>query len=172
MLPLRWEVIMKNKNKWDLSALVSLRRLDEWTAVKSQNNDPYLTLWRRRHNNVLCSKSWIRVTQCHQGALWRYGFLSACSCTGCTKLASRLAFRWRIGGRILNIKFTCMNHIVKCLQLRGMHYLTGTDIILVGQRECFGFEHFSEGFMSRTWTVYLVQLMLIWWKLYRPLSVC
>ena len=42
------------------------------------------------HCTVLCSKSCIRGTQCHQGAWWRYGFLSACSSTGCTKLASRL----------------------------------------------------------------------------------
>ena len=47
--------------------------------------------------------------------------------------------------------------------------------LLVGQRECISSEHFSEGFLSRTWAEYLVvlvQLMLIWWKLYTLLSVC
>ena len=36
MLLLRWEVIMKNKTKWELSALVSSRSLGEGTDVESQ----------------------------------------------------------------------------------------------------------------------------------------
>ena len=38
MLLLRREVIMKNKTKWELSALVSSHSLDERTAVESQIN--------------------------------------------------------------------------------------------------------------------------------------
>ena len=79
MLLLRWEMIVKNKNKRKLSALVSSRSLDERTTVESQSNGLYLTSWGWHHNIVLCSQNWIRGTQCHQGALWRYGFLSACS---------------------------------------------------------------------------------------------
>ena len=40
----RWEVIKKNKNKWEFSALVSSHSLDEETPVESQSNGPYLTL--------------------------------------------------------------------------------------------------------------------------------
>ena len=43
MLLLRREVIMKNKTKWELSALVSSRSLDERTAAESQINGLYLT---------------------------------------------------------------------------------------------------------------------------------
>ena len=75
------EVIMKNKTKWELSALVSSRSLDERTAVESQINGLSLTSWCRHHKTVLGSKSCIRRTQCCQDALWRYGFFSAYSCT-------------------------------------------------------------------------------------------
>ena len=96
MLLLRWEVIMKNKTEWDLSALVSSRSLDEWTDVESQINGLYLTSWCRYHNTVHGSKRCIRRTQCHHDALWRYVFLSSCSCIGSTKLAPGLTFRWWI----------------------------------------------------------------------------
>ena len=43
------------------------------------------------------SKRCIRRAQCHQDALLQYGFLSAFSCTGSTKLAPGLTFRWWIG---------------------------------------------------------------------------
>ena len=97
MLLLCWEVIMKNKTKWELSALVSSRSLDERTDVESQINGLYLTSWCRHHNTVLGSKKCIKRAQCHQDALWQYGFLSAFSCTGSTKLAPGLTFRWWIG---------------------------------------------------------------------------
>ena len=83
-LLLRRDVIMKNKNKLELSVLVSSCSLEECTAVESQSDSLYLTSWGRHHNTVLGYKSCIRGTQCHQGALWRHGFLSACSSTGCT----------------------------------------------------------------------------------------
>ena len=67
------EVILKNKTKWELSALLSSRSLDERTAVESQINGLYLT-WCKHHNSVLVSKSCIRRTHCHQDLLWRYGF--------------------------------------------------------------------------------------------------
>ena len=57
----------------------------------------------------------------------------------------------------------------------GLSYQIWYHSILEGQREFISSEHVSEGFLSRTWAVYLVvfvQLMLIWWKLYTPLSVC
>ena len=78
---LRQEVIVKNKTKWELSALVSSCSLDERTAVKSQINSLYLTSWYRHHNTILGSKICIKRTQCHPDALWWYGFLSAYSCT-------------------------------------------------------------------------------------------
>ena len=56
----------------------------------------------------------------------------------------------------------------------GLSYWLWYHNILVGQRECISSEHFSEGFLSRTWTVYLVvlvQRMLIWRKLY-TLCLC
>ena len=87
LLQLRWEVIKKNKNKWEFSALVSSHSLDEETPVENQINGPYLTSGGTHCNFVLCSKSCIRGTQCHQGALWLYRLSSACSCTACTKLA-------------------------------------------------------------------------------------
>ena len=71
----------KNKTKWEFLALVSSRSLDEGTAVESQINGLYLTSWCRHHNTVLGSKNCTRRTQYHQDALWRCGFLSACSCT-------------------------------------------------------------------------------------------
>ena len=43
LLQLRWEVIKKNKNKYELSALLSSYSLDEETPVESQSNGPYLT---------------------------------------------------------------------------------------------------------------------------------
>ena len=71
----------ENKTKWELSALASSHNLDERTAVESQANGLCLTSWCRHHNTVLGSKSCIRRTQCHQDALWRYGFLFAYSHT-------------------------------------------------------------------------------------------
>ena len=173
MLLLCWEVIMKNKTKWELSALVSSHSLDERTDVESQINGIYLTSWCRHHNTVLGSKRCIRRAQCHQDALWQYGFLSAFSCTGSTKLALGLTFRWWIG-EILYIKFACMNLIAECLQLLGI------SLALIWYHTCrakgiVGSEYFSEGCLSRTPTVYLailLQLMLISWKLHNLLSVC
>ena len=81
MLQLHREVIMKNMTKWELSALVFSCSLGERTAVKSQINGLDLTSWCGHHNTVLGSNSCIRKTQCHQDALWRYGFFSAYSCT-------------------------------------------------------------------------------------------
>ena len=57
----------------------------------------------------------------------------------------------------------------------GLSYWVWYHSIPVGQREYISSEHFSEGFLSRTWALYLVvfvQLMLIWWKLYTLLSLC
>ena len=157
---------MKNKTKWELSALASSRSLDKRTTVESQINGLYLTSWCRHHNTVLGSKRCIRRTQCQQDALWRYGFLSACSWTGSTKIAPGLTFRWWIG----------VMHPVHqiCIQERHCQvpsvarHLIGSDIILVGQRECISSEYISEGCLSRTQTVYLVilvQLILISRKL-------
>ena len=87
LLQLRWKAIKKNKNKPELSTLVSSHSLDEETPVESQSNGPYLTSGGTHCNFVLCSKSCIRGIQCHQGALWWYRLSSACSCTACTKLA-------------------------------------------------------------------------------------
>ena len=42
----------ENKTKWELSALVSSRSLDERTAVESQTSGLYLTSWCRHHNTV------------------------------------------------------------------------------------------------------------------------
>ena len=86
LLQLRWVVIKRNKNKWELSALVSNHSLDEETPAESQSNGPCLTSGGTHYNFVLCSKSCIRGTQCHQGALWWFRLSSACSCM-CTKLA-------------------------------------------------------------------------------------
>ena len=95
-LLLQWKVIMKNKTKWEFSALVSSCSLGERTGVESQINGLYLT-WCGHHNTVLGSKRCIRRTQCHQDALWRYVFLSACLWTGSKKLTPGLTFRWWIG---------------------------------------------------------------------------
>ena len=43
LLQIRWEVIKKKQNKWELSALVSSHRLDEEIPVESQSNGSYLT---------------------------------------------------------------------------------------------------------------------------------
>ena len=78
----------EKQTKWELSALVSSRSLGERTDVESQINGIYLT-WCRHHNTVLGSKRCIRRTQCHQDSLWRYVFLSACSCTGSKTISTR-----------------------------------------------------------------------------------
>ena len=94
-LLLRRELIMINKTKWELLALVSSRSLDERTAVESQINGLYLTSWCRHHNTLISSKSCNRGTQCHPDAFWRYRYLFAYSCS--LKIAPRLTFRWWIG---------------------------------------------------------------------------
>ena len=128
MLLLRWEVIMKNKTKWELSAFVSSRSLDERTDIESQINDIYLTLWCRHHNTVLGSKRCIRRTQCHQDALWRYVFLSACTCTWSTKLAPGLTFRWWIG-EMNPVHKICMEEPNYQVPSVARH-LIGSDMIL------------------------------------------
>ena len=65
LLQLRWEVIKKNKNKWEFSVLVSSHSLDEETPAERQSNGPYLTLGGTHYNFVLCSKSCIRGTEHH-----------------------------------------------------------------------------------------------------------
>ena len=50
-------MIKKNKNKWEISALVSSHSLDEETPAESQINGPYLTSGGTHHNFVLCSKA-------------------------------------------------------------------------------------------------------------------
>ena len=61
MLLLHWEVIMKNKTKWEFSALVSSRSLDElpWKARITWHHDVDITLVKG-----------LRSTQCHQEDLW------------------------------------------------------------------------------------------------------
>ena len=177
MVLLRWGRIMKNTNKWELSALASSCSLDERTAVQRQTNGLYFTSWGRHHNTVLCSESCIRGTQCHQGALWRYGFLSACSCKECTELASRPTFRWWIGEKDpVHQIYTQEPHCQGPSVVRhALSHWFWYDIIFIEQRECISFENLSAGFLSRTLTMYLVilvQLMLIWWKLYSLSSVC
>ena len=174
MLLLCWELIIKNKTKWELSALVSSRSLDEQTDIESQINGLYLTSWCRHHNTVLYSKRCIRRAQCHQDTLWQYGFLSAFSCTGSTKLAPGLTFRWWIGEM----------HRVHQIYMQEPHCqvpsLLGISLALIWYHTCratgiVSSEYFSEGCLSRTPTVYLailVQLMLISWKLHNLLSVC
>ena len=135
---------IKNRTKWELSALISSRSLDERTAVENQNNGLYLTSWCRHHNTALGSKSCIRTTKSHQDALWRFGFLSAYSCTS--------AFSWQA--------CTISLALIWCHTCRAM--------------ECITSEHFPEGCLSRTWTLYLVilvQSMLISWELYSILTV-
>ena len=127
MLLLRWEVIMKNKTKWELSALVYSHRLDERTDVESQINGLYLTSWCRHHNTALGSKRCIRRTQCHHDALWWYVFLSACSCTWSTKLAPGLTFRWWIG-EMHPVHQICMQEL-HCQVPPVARHLIGSDKI-------------------------------------------
>ena len=106
----------KNKIRWELSSHLSNRRLDERTDGESQINVLYLTSWCTHHNTVLGSKRCIRRTQCHQDALWRYAFLSACSCTGSTKLAPGQTFRWWIGEMHPAHQICIQEPHCKCLQ--------------------------------------------------------
>ena len=75
-----------------------------------------------------------------------------------TKLASRLIFRWWIGGRILYIKCACKNLIAKCLQLLDMHCLTGSDMIsyLKGKWNVSALNTFLKG-------VFPGHKQCIWW---------
>ena len=123
-----WEVIMKNKTKWELSALISSRSLDERTDVESQITGLYLTSWCRHHNTVLGSKRCIRRAQCHQDALWQYRFLSAFSCTGSTKLAPGLTFSWWIGEMHIAHQM-CMQE-PHCQVPSVARHLIGSDMIL------------------------------------------
>ena len=91
-----------------------------------------------------------------------------------TKLVPRLTFRWWIGEKD-PVHQICMQEPPCQVPsiARHAHWLW-CDIIHVGQMECISSEHFSEGCLSRTATVYLVilvQLMLMSWKLYSILSV-
>ena len=174
MLLLRWEVIMKNKTKWELSALVSSRSLGERTDVESQINGLYLT-WCRHYNTVLGSKRCIRRTQCHQDALWRYVFLSACSCTGSKKISTWAKIQMvNRGDASCTSNLHARTSLPSAFSCQASHWLW-YDIIFVGQRECVSSEYFSEGCLPRTRTGYLVrvvQFMLISWKLHSLLSVC
>ena len=74
--------------------------VEKWswkTMINANFQHLHPVVWSRHHNSLPYPKSCIRGTQCHQGALWRCGVLPACWFTGCTKLASRLAFSWQIG---------------------------------------------------------------------------
>ena len=117
----------KNKTKWELSTLVSSRSLDERTDVESQINGLYLTSLCRHHNTVLGSKGCIRRAQCHQDALRQYRFLSAFSCTGSTKLAPGLTFRWWIGEIHLAHQI-CMQE-PHCQVPSVARHLIGSDMI-------------------------------------------
>ena len=135
MLLLRREVIMKNRTKWELSALASSRSLNEQTAVESQINCLYLTSsWCRHHNTALGSKSCIRRTQCHQGcfmAIWIF----VCLLLYSTRLAPRLTFRWWIGEKD-HVQQICMQEPPCQLPSVARHALLHWfwyDIILVGQ---------------------------------------
>ena len=127
MLLLRWEVIMKTKTKWELSAHVSSRSLDERTDLESQINVPYLPSWCRHHNTVLGSKRCIRRTRCQQDALWRYVFLSAFASTGSTKLAPGLTFRWWIW-EMHPVHQICMQEL-HCQVPSVARHLIGSDMI-------------------------------------------
>ena len=174
MLLLCWEVIMKNKTKWELSALVSSRSLDERTDVESQINGLYLTTWCRHHNTVLDSKDASEEYNVIRMLCGNTDFCLPSPVLGQQKLAPGLTFRWWIGRCTLYIKFACKNLIAKCLQLLGI------SLALIWYHTCrakgiVSHEYFSEGCLSRTPTVYLailVQLMLISWKLHNLLSVC
>ena len=118
---------MKNKTKWELSELVSSRSLDERTDVENQVNGLSLTSWCRHHNTVLGSKRCIRRAQCHQDILWQYGFLSAFSCTGSTKFAPGLTFRWWIG-EMHPVHQICMQD-PHCQVPSVARHLIGSDMI-------------------------------------------
>ena len=93
-----------------------------------------------------------------------------------TKLAPRLTFGWWIGEKdpVHQICILEPHCRVPSVARHTLSHWFWYDIILAGQMECISSEHFSEGCQPRTRTVYLVilvQLMLITWKLYSPLSV-
>ena len=127
--------LMKNKTKWELSALVSSRSLGERTDVESQINGIYLT-WCRHRNTVLGSKRCIRRTQCHQDALGRYVFLSACSCTGSKTISTRANIQMVYKG---DASWTSNLHartsLLSAFSCWASHLLW-YDIIFVGKREC------------------------------------
>ena len=56
----------------------------------------------------------------------------------------------------------CMQELhcqVPSIAGHGLSYWLWYHSLLVGQRECISSEHFSEGFLSRTWAEYLVVLV-------------
>ena len=140
-------------------------------CCKSRINCLCLTSRCRHHNTVLGSKSCIRRTQCHQDALWRYGFFLP------TLVRYKISTKANI--QMMNRgEWSCTSNLHAKTSLPKVHSVARhwlCYIILVGQRECISSEHFSEGCLSRTRTVYLVilvQLMLMSWNLYSIFSLC
>ena len=125
--------------------------LDERTGMENQSKDLYLTSWGTHNNTLLCCKSCIRGTQCHQSVCGNMDFTSPCSCTGCAKKASRLRFRWQIGEKdpVHQIYMQDTHFLVPSFTRHALsHWLW--HIIHVGQRECISSRNFSKAFLSRT----------------------
>ena len=130
--------------------------LDERTAVESQIKGLYLTSWCRHQNTVLGSKSFIRRTQCHQDALWQYGFLSAYKIV-LYKISTKANIQMVNRG-----EGSCTSNLhaktslpVPSVARHALSHWLWYDIILVGQMECFSSECFSGGCLSMTQTVHL-----------------
>ena len=153
-------------------SLVFSHSLDEETPVESQSNGPYLTSGGTHCNFV--------VFFVLKAASGEHNVIRVL----CGDIDCRLPARvLRVHIQVVHKEKDPLHQIcmqephcqVPSIAGHGLSYWLWYRSLLVGQRECISSEHFSEGFLSRTWAEYLVvlvQLMLIWWKLYTLLSVC
>ena len=128
ILPRR-EAIMKNKNnKRELSALLSRHNYGKQTTVESQSDGLYghgeadITILSFVLKAASKGHKVIRVLSDDTGIFcllvyWVYKM---------NIMTNIQMENWE--GRVLCIKYTCKNLGAKCLQLLGMHYLTGSDI--------------------------------------------
>ena len=148
MLLRRWEVIMKKKNKWELSVMAWMNELVWKIRVRTST-------WHHEVDIIILFFDVKAASEEHNVIRVLCGnmdFTSPFSCTGCAKWASRLRFRWQIGEKdpVHQIYMQDTHFLVPSFTSHALSHWLWYNIIHVGQRECISSRNFSEGFLSRT----------------------
>ena len=148
MLLLHWEVIMKKKTKWELSALVSSRSLDERTAVETRlmastwHHDVDITILFLVLKAASEEHNVIRMLYCDMDFCLPTPVLHKISTKANIQMGDRGEGSW---SQICTQESHCQ---VPSVARHASHWLW-YDIILQGQMECIRSEHFSEECLSR-----------------------